>query len=155
MYVQRPESAICLNQHSVEPNRTTRPMSSLPTKPRPMSATEYRKKLVAQYGAKGSAGLPETGPDGKPFKIPIPEPDPEWTKEQAMFRVSQSAELQTVREAFARKGQRMPMSTIEGGLILPKERTFEECMSSMQSASYMLKKDPNASKKKKKKKKKK
>ena len=45
---------------------------------------------------------------------------------------------QGVREAFARRGQRMPMSTIERALTVPKERTFEECMSAMQTATYML-----------------
>jgi len=159
MYVQRPESAVRLvaagsprEEFGVKPaNQPPRPMSSLPTKARPMSATEYRKKRVAEHGPKAQ----QLTDDGKPPDIPIPSPDPEWTREQTQFRVEQSKELQGVREAFARRGQRMPMATIERALTLPKERTFEECMSAMQTATYMLKKDPNAASKKKKKGKKK
>lgn len=101
-----------------------------------------------QYGEKATK-LTE---DGKAADIPTPDPDPEWVQEQTTFRVAQTAELQvpillqdtsavqSVREAFARKGQRMPMATIERALTLPRERTFEECMSAMQTANYMLKK---------------
>lgn len=47
-------------------------MSSLPTKARPMSATEYRKQRIAQHGAAAQ----RLTDDGKAPDFPIPPPDP-------------------------------------------------------------------------------
>lgn len=154
MYVQQQERDITLHPASITPrapapppaDRPQRPMSSLPTKARPMSATEYRNQRIALHG-KQAACTEELA-----ATIPIPAADPQWTQEQTKFRLDQTMEMQSVREAFARTGSRMPMATIERALTLPRDRTFEECMSAMQTRTYMLRKDPNGAKKKKKKK---
>jgi len=134
-----------------------RSLSSLPTKPRTMSATRYRKELQQANEDAGGKRDDLSQPEDKPPLLVTlkPPPDKEWEKDQMDFRRYQVKEVQGVREAFMRQGQRVSMATIERALRVPNERTFAECMSGLTSAGYMLRSDPEAKKKKKGKKKKK
>lgn len=135
-----------------------RSMSNLPTKPRPMSATEYRKLLVErnkELGGKTGLAPPDDPKAPSLLKSLQPPADPAWGKDQMDFRVAQCAEVQGVREAFLRQGQRVSMATIERALSVPNERTFAECMASLKTSGQGLPSDPSMKKKKKGKKKKK
>jgi len=140
-----------------------KPMSSLPTKARPMSATEYRKQLIernTQLGRPAVNKLMDIKPQEDPKAPPLlqmlaPPPDMEWKKDQMDFRVAQCAEVQGVREAFIRQGKHVSMKTIERALSVPNERTFAECMAALCKSGQGLPSDPSVKKKKKGKKKKK
>jgi len=132
-------------------------MSSLPTRPRAMSATQYRKELNEKNKAKGGKEGDLSQPEGQPTLLQSlkPEPAADWEKDQMDFRRYQVKEVQDVREAFMRQGQRVSMATIERAIRVPNERTFAECMSGLTRSGYMLRSDPSMKKKKKGKKKKK
>jgi len=131
--------------------------SSLPTKPRPMSATEYNKAIRANmYDNKGKFVPPDPkGPGPNPLQKFMVTADSDWIQDQTEFSVAQSLEVQGVREAFMRQGQRVSMATIEKALSVPKERTFAECISAMRRQDAYLPSDPSKKAKKKGKKKKK
>merc|ERR1712159_917807 len=102
-------------------------MSSLPTVPRPISATQYKKELLQKNGGEPLAP-PEDAKQPTLLQSLAPPPDEGWKKDQMDFRAKQYATMQGVREAFVKQGHRTSMATIERALSVPNERTFAECM---------------------------